>query len=89
MYTTSSKAGFITGLSVMVVPLLSVFILKEKPNFVVFIAAGVGTIGLYFLTVAGLSQMNIGDGLVMICAIGFALHIVYTGNFQTNIKHYP
>jgi drug/metabolite transporter (DMT)-like permease len=89
MYTTSSKAGFITGLSVMVVPLLSVFILKEKPSFVVFIAAGVGTIGLYFLTFAGLSQMNIGDVLVLICAIGFALHIVYTGKFSNKHQALP
>lgn len=89
MYTTSSKAGFITGLSVMIVPLLAVFILKEKPNMIVFIAAMVGTLGLYFLTIAGISKINFGDFLVFICALGFALHIVYTGKFANKFHALP
>ncbi len=81
VYTTSSKAGFITGLSVMIVPILAIFLLKEQPKPVVFISAGVGTVGLYFLTLAGLTGINFGDLLIFICAIGFAIHIVLTSKF--------
>jgi len=81
IYTTSSKAGFITGLSVMIVPILAIFFLKEQAKLIVFIGASIGTVGLYFLTLAGLSQINFGDLLVFICAIGFAFHIVFTSKF--------
>lgn len=81
IYTTSSKAGFITGLSVMIVPILAIYFLKERAKLIVFIGAGIGTVGLYFLTLAGLSQINYGDLLVFICAIGFAFHIVFTSKF--------
>ncbi|HZH61069.1 MAG TPA: DMT family transporter [Metabacillus sp.] len=81
IYTTSSKAGFITGLSVMIVPILAIFFLKEQAKPIVFIGASIGTVGLYFLTLAGISQINFGDLLVFICAIGFAFHIVFTSKF--------
>lgn len=82
IYTTSSKAGFITGLSVMIVPILAIFFLKEKPKLIVFISAGIGTVGLYFLTLAGISKISFGDFLVFICAIGFAFHIVFTSKYS-------
>ncbi len=81
IYTTSSKAGFITGLSVLIVPILAIFYLKEPPKLIIFISAGFGTVGLYFLTLAGISQINFGDLLILICAIGFAFHIVFTSKY--------
>jgi drug/metabolite transporter (DMT)-like permease len=84
LYTTSSKAGFITGLSVMIVPLLSVWILKEKPRSIMFLGAIVGAIGLYFLTVGDMTGLNLGDLLVFFCAIAFALHIIFTSKFSKN-----
>lgn len=89
LYTTSSKAGFITGLSVMIVPILTVWILKEQPRFIVFFGALIGTAGLYFLTVGDMNSMNIGDFLVLICAVGFALHIVFTGKFTNDYDALP
>lgn len=47
VYTTSSKAGFITGLSVVLVPLLSFFILKIKPGIYAIIGVCIATVGLY------------------------------------------
>ncbi|MGD6795148.1 DMT family transporter [Metabacillus indicus] len=82
LYTTSSKAGFITGLSVMIVPLLSIWILKETARKTVYAAAAVGTAGLYFLTFSGFSSFNQGDLLVFCCALAFALHILFTGKFS-------
>ncbi|KKI88714.1 membrane protein [Bacillus sp. SA1-12] len=86
MYTTSSKTGFITGLSVMIVPLLSIWILKEKPRTIVFFSALIGTIGLSLLTLGDMGGINIGDLLVLFCAIAFALHIVLTGKFSNQYE---
>lgn len=86
VYTTSSKAGFITGLSVVLVPLLSLFILKIKPGLNAIIGVCIATIGLYFLTMTGDAKLNIGDLFVFICAIGFAMQIVYTAKFA---NHFP
>ncbi|MFC0271679.1 DMT family transporter [Metabacillus herbersteinensis] len=82
LYTTSSKAGFITGLSVMIVPFLSLWVIKEKPKVVVFAGAFLGCIGLYYLTIGDVQGLNGGDMLIFLCAIFFALHIVFTGKYS-------
>jgi drug/metabolite transporter (DMT)-like permease len=82
LYTTSSKAGFITGLSVVLVPLFSLFLLKQKPTRNALIGVGIATIGLYLLTLTDMTSLNRGDALVLVCAIGFALHIIFTGRYS-------
>lgn len=84
LYTTSSKAGFITGLSVVLVPVLSIFLLKQRPSRSAIIGITVATIGLYLLTMTDSVSLNIGDALVFICAIGFALQIIFTGKYSRN-----
>lgn len=84
LYTTSSKAGFITGLSVVLVPLLMIGILKQRPGVNSFTGVAAATLGLYLLTMSDVSSLNIGDGFVLICAAGFALHIVFTGKFSSS-----
>ncbi|WP_174733942.1 DMT family transporter [Mesobacillus harenae] len=79
--TTSSKAGFITGLSVVMVPLFSIVFLKIKLGINAITGVAVAAVGLYFLTMTDSAPLTIGDGLIFICAIGFALHIVTTGKF--------
>jgi drug/metabolite transporter (DMT)-like permease len=84
LYTTSSKAGFITGLSVVLVPLLMIGILKLRPGMNSITGVAAATLGLYLLTMSDVSSLNIGDGFVLICAAGFALHIVFTGKFSSS-----
>ncbi|KIY22235.1 MULTISPECIES: DMT family transporter [Mesobacillus] len=84
LYTTSSKAGFITGLSVVLVPLLMLGILKQRPSVNSIAGVFAATIGLYLLTMSDVSGLNIGDAFVLICAAGFALHIVFTGKFSSS-----
>lgn len=84
LYTTSSKAGFITGLSVVLVPLLMIFILKQKPGLNSIAGVATATVGLYLLTMSDVSSLNIGDGFVLICAAGFALHILFTGKYSSS-----
>lgn len=80
-YTSSSKAGFITGLSVILVPILSIFILNIKITRNAVIGVFVATLGLYLLTAQDISAFNKGDGFVFICALGFAFHIILTNLF--------
>jgi drug/metabolite transporter (DMT)-like permease len=89
LYTTSSKTGFITGLSVMIVPLFAIWILKDKPRSIVFLSAFIGALGLYFLTLGDVMSMNIGDLLVFFCAIAFALHIIFTSKFSSKHEAIP
>lgn len=83
LYTTSSKAGFITGLSVVLVPIFSLFLLKQKPTIFATIGVIIATAGLYLLSMADPSTLNLGDLLVFFCAIGFALHIILTGKYTS------
>ncbi|MBM7663255.1 drug/metabolite transporter (DMT)-like permease [Bacillus mesophilus] len=81
LYTTSSKAGFITGLSVVLVPLLSLLILKQRPRSIAIIGSIVAAFGLFMLTVGDTFSLNIGDLLVLGCAFAFAMHIILTGKY--------
>lgn len=83
LYTSSSKAGFITGLSVVMVPLFSLLLLKIKPGMNAIIGVSIATFGLYLLTMTDKVSLNIGDGLIFICAIGFALQIIFTGKYSS------
>ncbi len=78
LYTTASKSAFITGLSVVLVPLLSLALSRALPRpssvLAVVLAAG----GLYLLTSPGAMGLNRGDLLTLGCAAAFALHIVTT-----------
>jgi drug/metabolite transporter (DMT)-like permease len=82
LFTTSSKAGFITGLSVVLVPFFSFLLLKQKPSFPAVIGVSIATVGLFLLTMTDIAALNIGDFFVFICAFGFAMHIIFTGKFS-------
>ena len=82
LYTSTSNAGFITGLSVVLVPFLSLLLLKQPISLFTWISALLAAAGLYFLAFAGTAfSLNKGDFLIFLCAIGFALHIAYSGIF--------
>lgn len=86
LYTTSSKAGFITGLSVVLVPVFALLILKQKLKWPSVLGVVVAVIGLYLLTLGDSLTLNKGDVLVFLCAISFAFQIIMTGKYA---PHYP
>ncbi|WP_251554741.1 DMT family transporter [Neobacillus muris] len=86
LYTTTSKAGFITGLSVVLVPMFSMLLLKQIPGKNALIGVLTATVGLFLLTMTDISGLTAGDGFVFICAISFAMHIIITGKFS---NQYP
>jgi drug/metabolite transporter (DMT)-like permease len=76
--TTASNAGFITGLFVVITPILAAIVLRERIAAIGWAAAAVSALGLYLLSGAGGDFGLRGDGLVLLCAISFAAHILAT-----------
>jgi drug/metabolite transporter (DMT)-like permease len=75
-HTTVSNAGFITGLFVVITPLLAAIVLRERIGAVGWTAAVVSALGLFLLSGGG--SPNTGDVLVLGCAFAFAAHILAT-----------
>ncbi|QRG70518.1 DMT family transporter [Brevibacillus choshinensis] len=86
LYTTPSKAGFITGLSVVLVPLFSLLLMKERVKPAAVVGVVLAAVGLYLLTQSQEFSFNLGDILVFGCAICFAMQIVFTGKYA---PHFP
>lgn len=74
IWTTAGKAGFITGLYVILVPVIGIFI-KQKIHRQLWIGAAFAATGLYFLSVNESFQINKGDLLVLVSAVFWAVHV--------------
>ncbi|MGI6367998.1 MAG: DMT family transporter [Anaerolineae bacterium] len=75
-YTSASRAGFITGLSVVLVPLLAALVVREKPGGATWVGVALATAGLALFTSSGSLALSKGDLLVLLGALGFAGHII-------------
>lgn len=73
-YTTAANSGFITGTFIMFVPLLVFLFHKKLPSFNRIFSVLLVIAGLWILT-GGMSSINLGDLLTLICAVGYATHL--------------
>ena len=81
-YTTVGKAGFITALYVVIVPIMGLFF-KKKVSFVIWISVVLSVVGLYLLCMTENSfSLAFGDLLVLICALLFSVHILVIDYFS-------
>jgi drug/metabolite transporter (DMT)-like permease len=80
--TTSAKAGFITGLSVVIVPALATLLLRRPPGRGAILGIVAATVGLGFLSLNKDLSVQAGDLWVLACAFAFALHIVSVAHFS-------
>jgi drug/metabolite transporter (DMT)-like permease len=78
-HTSPSDAGFITGLFVVLTPVLGAVFLGQRISGIAWAAAAVSALGLYLLSGAGGDFSLRGDGLVFVAAVSFACHILATG----------
>ncbi len=78
VYTTAGNAGFITGLYVVIVPLLGLF-WRQRPRFGTWVGAFLAAIGLYFLSINEEFTISFGDLLVLISAFFWAGHVLLIG----------
>jgi drug/metabolite transporter (DMT)-like permease len=86
-YTTATKAGFITGLSVVLVPIISHFFIREKISKNSILGVILAVIGLWFLNYSNSFNFNFGDFLVLLCAVSFAMHIISVGLYARKVDY--
>ncbi|WP_372999285.1 DMT family transporter [Lutispora sp.] len=84
IYTTAGKAGFITGLYIVFVPILGIF-LKQKTHVTTWLGVFVAIIGLYFLSVNEGFYIELGDWLEIIGAVFWAVHILVIDHFAKKV----
>jgi drug/metabolite transporter (DMT)-like permease len=81
LYTTASKAGFLTGTMVVFTPILQMVIERRRPTAGNGIGVIIVAVGLYLFTSPAGGAFNFGDVLILICAVVFAFYIVYLDVF--------
>ncbi len=82
LYTTSaSNSGFITGLNVVMVPIVSAMLLKKMPDRSSFIGVVIAFAGLFFLSGGLKPDFNFGDFLTFLCAICWTFQIIFIDRF--------
>jgi drug/metabolite transporter (DMT)-like permease len=85
VYTTAGKAGFITGLYVILVPILGL-IWRQQPRIGTWIGAFLAAIGLYLLSVTEKFTIELGDLLILIGAFFWAAHVLIIGWLSPRIN---
>ncbi len=79
--TTVGKAGFITALYIILVPILGIF-LKKRVSALVWLSVLIATGGMYLLCITESFTIGTGDLLVMACALCFSIHILLIDHFS-------
>lgn len=85
VYTTAGKAGFITGLYVVIVPILGLF-WKQQPGMGTWLGAILAAIGLYFLSITEQFNIAFGDFLELLGAFFWAGHVLIIGWLSPRIN---
>lgn len=80
-YTTVGKAGFLTALYTIAVPVLGMCI-GRKTRGLVWLCVGISVVGFYFLSMAESLSLSYGDGLVLAGSLLFAVHILIIDHFS-------
>jgi drug/metabolite transporter (DMT)-like permease len=75
-HTTASNAGFVTGLFVVITPVLSAVVLRRRPGAAVWAGVGLATVGLFLLTARNGWSPRAGDLIVLGAAFAFAVQMV-------------
>ena len=83
MYTTAGKAGFITTIYVVLVPILALVFMRKKSHWLTWVYAAIAVVGFYLLALGGgFGNINKGDMLVLVCAVLFAVHILIVDQYS-------
>jgi drug/metabolite transporter (DMT)-like permease len=85
--TSASNSAFITGLNVVMVPFISATLLRKKPSIYSIYGVLMATVGLFILKGFEGSWV-IGDTLTLLCAVCFALQIIFIDKFASDVDIY-
>lgn len=84
MYTSAGKAGFITALYILIVPVMSLA-LGKRAGIKVWIGVALAVVGMYFLCITDGFSIAKGDACVLLCAIAFSVHILVIDYFAPKV----
>lgn len=84
-YTTVGKAGFITALYIVLVPVFGIF-LRKKVSGRVWISVAIAVVGLYLLCITDEFKIGKGDFFVVLCAVVFTIHILVIDYFSPKVN---
>ncbi|MBQ9167479.1 MAG: DMT family transporter [Oscillospiraceae bacterium] len=85
VYTDAGKAGFLTAMYIVLVPILGLF-LKKKPPKTAFFSVILAVAGLYLLSCVGVTSINVGDFLLIGCALAFAVQITLVDRLSQDLN---
>ena len=86
VYTSAGKAGFITAMYMLLVPVINFLFFKKRNSLRVWLAVLVGVAGMYLLCMTEGFSLTKGDTLVLICAFMFSGHILCCDYFAPRGK---
>lgn len=78
--TTASKAAFITGMFVVITPVLQAVMLRHVPRWPTIAGAAIAMVGLWLLSGASSGGWNAGDTRVFLCAVAYSAHMIVLGS---------
>lgn len=78
-FTTAGNAGFVTGLYVVIIPIILAFGWRQLPRKAIWGAALLAAAGLFLLSTGGRLLLALGDGLEFLGAVFFAMHVILIG----------
>ena len=81
VYTTAGKAGFITAMYMLLVPVIGTVFFHKRNSWIVWLAVLIGVAGMYLLCMTEEFRLTRGDTLVCICALLFSGHILCCDHF--------
>lgn len=84
VYTDAGKAGFITAMYIVLVPMLGL-LLGRNPSRAALTSVGIAVVGLYLLSCVGVNQVNKGDLMLMGCALAFAVQITCIDRYAADL----
>lgn len=82
VYTSPGKAAFLTAMYIVMVPVLGLF-LGRKFSAMIPVSVILAVAGLYFLSCVGVTEISLGDLLMLGCAVAFAVQILFVDRFAT------
>ena len=78
-FTSVTNAGFLTGFYVFFVPAILLIGFRTAPHPIVWLCAPMALTGLFFLNGGHLDNMNVGDVIIIACAVFWGLHVLMLG----------
>lgn len=82
MYTSVGKSGFLTAMYILIVPFLSLLLFRRRLPALIWVCVGLSLVGMYLLCLSGPVGFTFGDLLVLLCAVGYSVHILVIDRFS-------